>query len=84
MSSEIWLIIGSGNGLSPVWCQVFTWTNADSSPIRPPRTYFNEILIEIQAYSYKNIKLKVLSAKWWSFCSGVAGLNVYRNQVVII
>ena len=23
-----WVIIGSGNGLSPLWCQAITWTNA--------------------------------------------------------
>ena len=28
-ASVNWVIIGSDNGLLPVWCQAITWTNAD-------------------------------------------------------
>ena len=26
MGEWTWVIIGSGNGLSPVWCQAITWS----------------------------------------------------------
>ena len=29
-ASMNWVIIGSGNGLAPLWCQAITWTSADS------------------------------------------------------
>ena len=34
MRREIWVIFGSGNGLSPVWRQAITWTNDDPLPWR--------------------------------------------------
>ena len=34
MRREIWVIFGSGNGLSPVWRQAITWTNDDPLPRR--------------------------------------------------
>ena len=43
-----WVIIGSGNGLAPVWCQAITWTNADSLSICPVGTCFSEIWIKIK------------------------------------
>ena len=44
--------IGSDNGLSPGRCQVIIWTNAEILLIGPLGTNVNEILIEIQAFSY--------------------------------
>ena len=66
-------IIGSDNGLSPERCQAIIWTNAGILLIGPLGTNFNEILIEIQTFSLKKIRLKMSSAKC---CSFRLGLNV--------
>ena len=66
-------IIGSDNGLSPERRQAIICTNADILLIGPLGTNFSEILIEIQTYSLKNIRLKMSSAKC---CSFRLGLNV--------
>ena len=60
-------IIGSDNGLSPAWCQAIIWTNAGILLIGPLGTNFSEILIEIQTFSLKKIRLKMSSAKCCSF-----------------
>ena len=65
-------IIGSDNGLSPERRQAIIWTNAGILLIGPLGTNFSEILIEIQTFSLKKIRLKMLSAK----CSFRLGLNV--------
>ena len=44
-------IIGSDNGLSPGRRQAIIWTNAGILLIRPLGTNFNEMLIEILAFS---------------------------------
>ena len=36
--------------------------------IEPSGTKFNEILIEIDAFSFKEMHLNISSAKWRSFC----------------
>ena len=56
-------IIGSENGLSPERRQSIIRTNAGILLIGPLRTNFSEILIEIQTFSLKKIRLKVSSAK---------------------
>ena len=56
-------IIGSDNGLSPKRRQPIIWTNDGLLPIRPPGTYFNDILFKIQTFSFKKMHLKMLSAK---------------------
>ena len=66
-------IIGSDNGLSPERCQAIIWTNAGILLIGPLGTNFSEILIEIQTFSLKKIRLKMSSAKC---CSFRLGLNV--------
>ena len=38
-----WAIIGSGNGLSPIWCQDITWNNAGLLSIRLLGTNFRKI-----------------------------------------
>ena len=58
-----WVIIGSGNSLSPVPCQVITWTNACLLSIGLLGTNFNEIWIGILPFSFKKIRLKIPSAK---------------------
>ena len=66
-------IIGSDNGLSPGQRQAIIWTNAAILLIEPLGTNFGEMLIEIQTFSSKTIRLKMSSAK---FCPFRLGLNV--------
>ena len=58
-----WVIIGSGNGLSPVRRQAITWTNADLLPIGLLGTYFSDIWIGILSFSFKKMQLKMSSDK---------------------
>ena len=69
-------IIGSDNGLSPGRRQTIIWTNAGILLIGPLGTNFNEILINIQTFSFKKMHLKVSSAKWRPCC---LGLNVLTD-----
>ena len=65
------IIIGSDNGLSPDQRQAIIWTNAGILLIGPFGTNFSEIFIEILTFSFKKMRLKVLSAKRRSFCHGL-------------
>ena len=56
-ASVNWVIIGSGNGLSPMRRQAITWTNVD-------------ILIIIQCFKFNKMHLK-MSAKRLLFCLGL-------------
>ena len=56
-------IIGSDNGLSHGRLQAIIWTNAGLLLIGPLGTNLSEILIEILKFSFKNMRLKVSSAK---------------------
>ena len=69
-------IIGSDNGLSPGRRQAIIWTNAGILLIGPPGTKFNEILIGIHTFSFKEMHLKMSSGKWWPFCLGLNVLNI--------
>ena len=60
----------SGNGVSPVWRQAITWTNAALLSIEPLGTNFSEIQIEIKKISLIKMCFKVLSVKWWPFSRG--------------
>ena len=66
-------IYGSDNGLSPGRRQAITWTNVGILLIGPLGTNFSEMLIEVHAFSFKKINLKMSSGKWRPFC---LGLNV--------
>ena len=66
-------IIGSDNGLSPGWRQAIIWTNAAILLIGSLGTNFRDILIDILAFSFKRMHLKISSVKWQPFC---LGLNV--------
>ena len=68
-------IIGSDNGLSPGRRQAIIWTNAGLLLIKHLGTYFSEILIRIQTFSFKKKHLKMSSPKWRPFC---LGLNVLK------
>ena len=72
-------IIGSDNGLSPGRRQAIIWTIAGILLIGPLWTNFSEILIGIQTFSFKKMRLKMPSAKWRPFC---LGLNVLRSLPV--
>ena len=63
-----WVIIGSGNVLSPVRRQAITWTNADLLSITPLGTNFGEILINGQNVLLIKMHLKMSSAKRRPFC----------------
>ena len=69
------IIIGSDNGLSPGRRQAIIWTNAGMWSIGPLRTNFSEISIEINIFSFKKTRLKMLSAKWRLFCLGLNELK---------
>ena len=70
------IIIGSDNGLSPGRRQAIIWTNAGILSIGPLGTNFSEILAAIITFSFKKMYLKVSSAKWRPFCSGLNVLTV--------
>ena len=74
-------IIGPDNGLSPGRRQAIIWTNAEILLIGLWATNFSEILISIQAFSFKKMHLKMSSAKWRPFC---LGLNVLTLEVSVI
>ena len=63
-----WIIIDSGNGLSPVRRQAFTWTTAGLLSIRLLGTGFSKIWMAFNYFHFKKMLLKMSSAKWWPFC----------------
>ena len=69
-------IIGSYNDLSPGRRQAIIWANVGILLIGPLETNFSEILIAIEAFSFKKMHLKILSAKCRPFC---LGLNVLSH-----
>ena len=68
------------NGLSSGRHQAIIWTNAGILLIWPLGTNFNDILIQIHTFSFKNMRLKMSSAKWRPFC---LGLNVLTRKALI-
>ena len=62
-------IIGSHNRLSPSQPQVIIWTNTWILLIWTLGINFNEILSEISTFSFENMHLKMVSAKWQQFLS---------------
>ena len=68
--------IWSNNGLSPGQRQAIFWTNAGILSIGPLGTNFNEIVIEIQTFSLKKMRLKMSSAKRQPLCLGLNVLNL--------
>ena len=74
-------IIGSDDGLSPGRRQAIIWTNDGLLLIGPLGTNFSEILIEILTFSFKKMRLEVLSAKRGPFC---LGLNVLKHMEVYV
>ena len=60
--------IGSDNALLPGPRQAIIWTNAGILLIGPLGTNFSENLIEIYAFSFRKMHLKISSGKWQPFC----------------
>ena len=76
-------IFGSDNGLSPGRRPAIIWTNAGILIIGPLGTNFSEILIAIEAFSFRKMHLKISSAKWRPFCLGLnvlTCLTTYKPQ----
>ena len=69
-ASVNWVNVGSDNGLSPGRRQAIIWTNAGILLIEPLGTNFSAILINIHAFSFIEIHLKMLSLKWRPVCPG--------------
>ena len=69
-------IIGSDNGLSPVWRQAIIWSNAGILLNWTLGTNFSEIFSEIDIFSFKQMRLKMSSGKWRPYC---LGLNVLKK-----
>ena len=70
-------IIGSDNGLSPDWRQAIIWTNAGILSIGLSGTNFSEIVIKINAFSFKEMYLKMSSGKWRPSCLSLNVLNIH-------
>ena len=79
-----WTIIGSDNGLSPGRHQAIIWTNAGILLIEPLGTNFSEILIGIQSFSFKKMRLKMSSAKWRPFCLGLNVLILIKKLTAFL
>ena len=73
--------IVSDNGLLPLQHQVIIWPNDAILSIRPQGTYFNEISFNIQKFSFKEMQLKMVAAKWEPFC---LGLNVLTHWGLVM
>ena len=56
-------IIDSDNGLSPGRRQAIIWTNDGTMLIRTLGTNFSEILSDVHSFSFKEMHLKISSAK---------------------
>ena len=63
--------------LAPGRRQAIIWTNAGILFIGPLETNFSEILIQIQTFPFKKMRLKVSSGKWRPFCLGLNVLIKY-------
>ena len=68
-------IIASDNGLSPGRRQAIIWTNAGILLIGPLGSNFSEIVIAIEAFSFKEKHMKRSSGKCRPYC---LGLNVLK------
>ena len=73
-------IIGSDNGLSPGWRQAIIWTNVGKLFIRTLGTNCSEIVIEMQTFSLKKLRLKMSSVKRQPFCLGLNVLRVFPRH----
>ena len=80
------IIIGSDDGLSPGQRQAIIWLNAWIMLIGTLGVNRSEIIITINAFSFKKMHLKLSSAKWRLFRPGLNGIFVvhcYRASLTI-
>ena len=70
------IIIGSDNGLSPIWCQATVWLNADSLLIKPLGKILSEISMKIQYFSCKTKKFQNVIWKSWIFCFSILSICI--------
>ena len=77
-------IIGSENGLAPSRRQAIISTNAGILLIWTSGTYFSEILIEIQTFSFKKVHFKLSSAKWRPGTRGLGTGAHFMNDISIV
>ena len=82
-ASVNWVSICSVNGLPPTRRQAIIWTNAEILLIGPLGIKISEILIETLTFSFKTLRLKMSSAKWWAFCPGGDELSHEFNFICI-
>ena len=67
-------VIGSDNGLSPGQRQAIMWTNAGILLIQNMGTSFSQILSKIPTFPFKEMHLKISSAKLRQFWLGLSVL----------
>ena len=77
-------MIGSDNGMTPGRRQAIIWTNTGILLIGPLGTNVSEILIEIQTFSLKKIRLIVSSATGRLFSLGLNELNIWSFPVLMV
>ena len=65
----------------PGRCQAFFWINVEILLIRPLRTNFSGILIEIHTFSLKKMHLKMSSGRWGPFCLGIKLLTISASSL---
>ena len=75
-----WVIIGSGNGLSPDGLQAITWTNGAFLSIGFLGTNLSEIWIGTLPFSFKKIHVKMSSAKMVTILSRGRWVNSYTHS----
>ena len=80
-ASVIWVNIILGDGLSPIWCQAITWTNAALFSNGAMETNVSEIRIKIQKFSFMKMLLKMSSAKMAAILSRVGGWVYNCNSI---
>ena len=73
------IIIGSDKGFSSGRGQATVWTNAGILLIGPLGIHFNEILIEINTFSFKKLHSKMSSAQWRLFGLSLNELRLNVN-----
>ena len=70
-ASVNWATIGSDDGFSPVQRQAIIKTNDGELLIGLLETNFNKIGNKIEQFSFKELYLKMPSAKWQPFCISI-------------
>ena len=80
-----WVIIGSGNGLSPIRYQAITWTSAGLLSIGLLGTNCSEIWIGILSFSLKNAFRNVVCKNGGHFVQGrwVIGIDTKIEVIVV-